>query len=101
MEGKVGDTDMYISYHCNRLYVTLTLFGAYINRRVLVRRTFSYSFDTWETAIIGRRSRGAQHLQETGLYSTCTRNLEENPPCNAEDNLRAGLIVIEAWFGGY
>ena len=27
--------------------------------------------------------------------------LEENPPCNAKDNLRAGLIVIEAWFGGY
>ena len=24
-----------------------------------------------------------------------------NPPCNAEDNLRAGLVVIEAWFGGY
>ena len=24
-----------------------------------------------------------------------------NPPCNAEDNLRAGLIVIEAWFRGY
>ena len=23
------------------------------------------------------------------------------PPCNAEDNLRAGLIVIEAWFRGY
>ena len=30
-----------------------------------------------------------------------TRNLEENPPCNAEDNLHTGLIVIEAWFGGY
>ena len=30
-----------------------------------------------------------------------TRNLEENPPCNAEDNLRAGLVVIEAWFRGY
>ena len=27
--------------------------------------------------------------------------LEKNPPCNAEDNLRAGLIVIEAWFRGY
>ena len=27
--------------------------------------------------------------------------LEKNPPCNAEDNPRAGLIVIEAWFGGY
>ena len=26
---------------------------------------------------------------------------EEEPPCNAEDNLRAGLIVIEAWFRGY
>ena len=24
-----------------------------------------------------------------------------NLPCNAEDNLRAGLIVIEAWFRGY
>ena len=24
-----------------------------------------------------------------------------NPPCTAEDNLCAGLIVIEAWFRGY
>ena len=24
-----------------------------------------------------------------------------NPPCNAEDKVRAGLIVIEAWFRGY
>ena len=24
-----------------------------------------------------------------------------NPPCNVEDNLRVGLIVIEAWFRGY
>ena len=24
-----------------------------------------------------------------------------NPPCNAEDKLHAGLIVIEAWFRGY
>ena len=24
-----------------------------------------------------------------------------NPPCNAKNNLRAGLIVIEAWFRGY
>ena len=28
-----------ISYHCNQLCVTLTLFGVYINQRVLVRRT--------------------------------------------------------------
>ena len=24
-----------------------------------------------------------------------------NPPCNAEDNLHAGLLVIEAGFRGY
>ena len=33
--------------------------------------------------------------------STGTRNLERNPPCNAKDNLCAGLDVIEAWYGGY
>ena len=33
--------------------------------------------------------------------TTGTLDLEENPPCNAEENLRAGLIVIEAWFRGY
>ena len=26
---------------------------------------------------------------------------EGNQPCNAEDNLRAGLLVIEAMFRGY
>ena len=31
VEGKLGDTDVQISYHCNRLYVTLTLSGVYIN----------------------------------------------------------------------
>ena len=39
VEGKLGDTDMEISYHCNRLCVTLALSGVYINLRVLVRRT--------------------------------------------------------------
>ena len=32
------------------------------------------------------------------FIQTGIRNLEENPPCNTEDNLRAGLVVIEAWF---
>ena len=40
-------------------------------------------------------------LREAGLYSTGTQDLEKNPPCNAEDNLHAGLIAIEAWFWGY
>ena len=30
-----------------------------------------------------------------------TQDLEKNPPCNAEDNQHAGLIIIEASFGGY
>ena len=30
-----------------------------------------------------------------------TGNLEKNPPCNYKENLHTGLIVIEAWFGGY
>ena len=52
-------------------------------------------------AIIGRGSRGAQYLQEVGCYSTGTQDLEKNPPCNAEDNLRTGLVVMEAWFEAY
>ena len=44
-------------------------------------------------AIIGRGSQGAKYLREAGRYSTGTQDLEKNPPCNAEDNLRAGLIV--------
>ena len=39
--------------------------------------------------------------KEAGHYSASTWNLEENPPCNAEDNIRTGLVVIEARFGGY
>ena len=39
--------------------------------------------------------------EEAGHCSAGTWNLKENPPCNAEDYVRAGLIVIEAWFGGY
>ena len=39
-------------------------------------------------------------------HDPCVQNLlwsirRRNPPSNVEDNLRAGLIVIEAWFGGY
>ena len=30
------------------------------------------------------------------LVTTGNLDLEENPPCNIKDNLRAGLIVIEA-----
>ena len=38
---------------------------------------------------------------QTLFVATSTLDLEKNPPCNAEDNLRARLIVTEAWFGGY
>ena len=36
-----------------------------------------------------------------GVYDLLRRTWRRNPPCNAEDNLRAGLVVIEAWFRGY
>ena len=62
---------------------------------------FSHSFDTWKMVIMGHRSRGGQHTLEARHYSTDTENLQENPPYNAEDNLRAGLLVIEARFRGY
>ena len=39
--------------------------------------------------------------KEAGHYSIGIWSLEKNPPCNAEDNMRAGLVVIEAWFRGY
>ena len=39
--------------------------------------------------------------EEVGHCSAGTWNLKENPPCNTEDNIRVGLIVIEAWFRGY
>ena len=52
-------------------------------------------------AIIGRRSQEVRHLREAGHYLTGTQSLRRNLPRNAEDNLRTGLIVIEAWFGSY
>ena len=56
-----------------------------------------------EIAIIkAQKPRSATFMgSRTLLVTTGTRDLEKNPPCNAEDNLRAGLIVIEAWFRGY
>ena len=39
--------------------------------------------------------------KEAGHYSAGTWNLKESPPCNAEDNISVGLVVIEAWFRGY
>ena len=38
---------------------------------------------------------------QTLLITTGTQDLEKNPPCHAEDNLHARLIVIEVWFRGY
>ena len=61
----------------------------------------SHSLDMWKIALIGRRSQEVQHLWGAGHYSADIQNLEKNPPCNAEDNLHAGLVVIEAWFRGY
>ena len=39
--------------------------------------------------------------EATGHYPASTWNMKENRLANAEDNICAGLVVIEAWFGGY
>ena len=56
-----------------------------------------------EMAIIGAQKLGSTTLLEgrTLFATTGAPDLEKNPPCNAKHNLCAGLIVIEAWFGGY
>ena len=56
-----------------------------------------------EMAIIEtQKPRSATLLGGRALFATTSMpDMEKNPPCNAEDNLRAGLIVIEAWFRGY
>ena len=56
-----------------------------------------------EIAIIeAQKPRSVILMGSRTLFATTgTLDLEKNPPCNAEDNLHAGLIVIEAWFGGY
>ena len=41
------------------------------------------------------------NIYGAGHFLTNIQKLEKNPPCNAEDNMRTGLVVIEAWFGGY
>src|SRR3954470_3170718 len=46
-----------------------------------------------------RKPRSTAEIEK--LFEQVHRIWRRNPPCNAEDNLRAGLVVIEAWFGGY
>ena len=36
-----------------------------------------------------------------GVHNLLQIIRRRNPPCNAEDNMRAGLVVIETWFRGY
>ena len=56
-----------------------------------------------EMAIIeARKPRDTTLMGSRTLFATIgTLDWEKNPPCNAEDNLCTGLIVIEAWFRGY
>ena len=51
--------------------------------------------------LLGVEAKKRSIYKEAGHCSAGTWNLKENPPCNAEDYTHAGLIVIEAWFGGY
>ena len=48
---------------------------------------------------MGVEAKECNIYKKPDFIQTGTLNLEENPPCNVEDNLRTGLVVIEAWFG--
>ena len=50
---------------------------------------------------MGVRAEKRDINEEAGHCSAGTWNLKENPPCNAEDNVRVGLVVTEALFRGY
>ena len=56
-----------------------------------------------EMAIIeAQKPRSTTLMGSRTLFATTgTLDLEKNPPCNAKDNLHAGLIVIEGCFRGY
>ena len=56
-----------------------------------------------EMAIIeAQKPRNTTLMGSRILFTTTDAlDLEKNPPCNVKDNLRAGLVVIEAWFRGY
>ena len=56
-----------------------------------------------EMAIIeAQKPRSTTLMGSWTLFATTfSLDTEKNPPCNADDNLRVGLIVIETWFGGY
>ena len=51
--------------------------------------------------LLGAEAKECNIYGKPDTTQTSIQNLEKNPPCNAEDNLRAGLIAIEAWFRGY
>ena len=73
----------------------------YLARGAIVKHHgSSYSFDAWEIALIGHKS------QEVNIYGAghFLRTLEcwrRTRPAMPKTTLCAGLIVIEAWFGGY
>ena len=50
---------------------------------------------------MGEEAEERNIYKKSDAIQTGTQDLEKNPPCNVEYNLRTGLIAIEAWFEGY
>ena len=70
---------------------------------VKMPRLLAFARHVETTIIKAQKPRSATLMASRTLLVTtgALENLEKNPPCNAEDNLRAGLLVIEARFRGY
>ena len=61
----------------------------------------SYSFDAWEKALIGHRSQEVQTFMGPDTDLQTFERWRRTRLAMPKTTLRAGLIVIEAWFGGY
>ena len=69
--------------------VTLQKLSAHWTREIL------YSLRLCVVLVLHSRTRFLCLKDYVGVFE------KGNPPCNAEDNLRARLIAIEAYFRGY
>ena len=61
----------------------------------------SYSFDAWEKALIVHRSQEVQTFMGPDTALQTFERWRGTRLAMPKTTLRAGLIVIEAWFGGY
>ena len=91
------DLDLRIPDSLNRRFTHMVTVA-----NVKMPRSLVFARHVERTIIETQKPRSTTLMGGWTLFATTgTLDLKKNPPCNVEDNMHAGLIVIEAWFGGY